>query len=248
MNDLLIKKKEAIINKFCELSSLKYSILDEYGDFDENALIQEKQRCITKIANLYGITQKFMDNLFLEMSESEINGHPRPLQISQMGQYLRYSIGQINKDDVDDAYELVRLYFFELDNLFKKYLKSHKRSEIINPNFNGMTGVEFEGYISSVLKMQGFEVSGTPVTGDQGADIIASNKKAKYIIQAKRYTETVGNKAIQEVVAAKNYYQGDIAVVVTNSLFTPSAKKLAQKNKVILIDKLRINDIGSVLS
>jgi HJR/Mrr/RecB family endonuclease len=99
-----------------------------------------------------------------------------------------------------------------------------------------MSGVEFETLIARLLKERGFDVSGTPATGDQGADLIARKNGRTIIIQAKCYQGTVGNKAVQEVIGALAYYGGDEGWVVTNSSFTPSAKALAQKTNVKLID------------
>jgi restriction system protein len=56
------------------------------------------------------------------------------------------------------------------------------------------------------------------------------------LIQAKRYQGAVGNRAVQEVISAVAYYGGDEGWVITNSSFTPSAKALAQKSNVRLID------------
>jgi len=66
-------------------------------------------------------------------------------------------------------------------------------------------------------------------------DLIAKKNGRTYIIQAKRYQGTVGNKAVQEVIAAVSYYNGDEGWVVTNSTFTPSAVALAQ-GRVRLVD------------
>jgi HJR/Mrr/RecB family endonuclease len=100
-----------------------------------------------------------------------------------------------------------------------------------------MSGPEFEAWVVKVLKENGFnDVRGTPATGDQGADIIANKDGKNIIIQTKRYKGTVGNKAVQEVISAVHYYGGDEGWVITNSTFTPSAKALAQKSKIKLID------------
>ncbi len=77
---------------------------------------------------------------------------------------------------------------------------------------------------------------GTPSVGDQGADLIACKDNKTVIIQAKRYKGTVGNKAVQEVISALTYFAGDEAWVITNSSFTPSAKALARKANVRLIE------------
>lgn len=76
----------------------------------------------------------------------------------------------------------------------------------------------------------------TSKSGDQGADVIIEKDNIKYAIQVKYYNNPVGNKAIQEVVAAKSFYKTDKAMVVTNSTFTPQAITLANANDVILIN------------
>jgi restriction system protein len=45
----------------------------------------------------------------------------------------------------------------------------------------------------------------------------------------KRYTSSVGNSAVQEVVAAVLFYGTNEGCVITNSSFTPSARSLAQE-------------------
>jgi restriction system protein len=45
---------------------------------------------------------------------------------------------------------------------------------------------------------------------------------------------------VQEVISAVAYYGGDEGWVVTNSSFTPSARALAQKSNVRLIDGQRL--------
>jgi restriction system protein len=71
--------------------------------------------------------------------------------------------------------------------------------------------------------------------------LIAKRNGKTILIQAKRYQSAVGNKAVQEVIGAVAYYRGDEGWVVTNSSFTPSAKALAQRSKIKLVDgeKLR---------
>jgi restriction system protein len=80
----------------------------------------------------------------------------------------------------------------------------------------------------------------------QGADIIASKGERRVIIQAKRYSGAVGNKAVQEVVGAILFYGGTEGCVVTNSTFTPAARALAQKNNIRLIDGSRFGEVGEL--
>jgi restriction system protein len=74
--------------------------------------------------------------------------------------------------------------------------------------FDELSGKEFETYLARLLKQNGFEdIRGTAATGDQGADLIAKKAGRTIVVQAKRYQGSVGNKAVQEVVAAVKFLQ-----------------------------------------
>jgi HJR/Mrr/RecB family endonuclease len=95
-------------------------------------------------------------------------------------------------------------------------------------------GIDFEQNMRIKLETIGFSVMLTPITGDQGVDIIATRDGKRYAIQCKSYAGQVGNAAVQEVIAGKIFYDCDYACVITNSNFTPSAYQLAAKAGVIM--------------
>ena len=66
----------------------------------------------------------------------------------------------------------------------------------------------------------------TQASNDQGVDLIAQIEDLKVCIQCKRYSNPVANKAVQEVIAGKAFYNGTHAVVVSNAGFTKAAKAL----------------------
>lgn len=100
-----------------------------------------------------------------------------------------------------------------------------------------MTGEEFEEYIYEILKRSGYKnVTLTKKTGDYGIDIIASYKNVHYAFQCKYYSKPVGVSAIQQAYSGCEYYECDVAVVVTNQTFTRQAYALAKGNGVILWD------------
>ncbi len=95
-----------------------------------------------------------------------------------------------------------------------------------------MTGWEFERWLEGFFKQLGFGVERTPYRGDFGADFVLSWNNARIAVQAKRTSVRVGVRAIQEVVAAKAYYECSHSMVVTNSYFTDQAVILARANDV----------------
>lgn len=97
-----------------------------------------------------------------------------------------------------------------------------------------MTGSEFEGFVCELYRKMGYTAYVTKASGDQGLDVIAEKNGKRIGIQAKCYSGSVGNSAVQEAVAGKNYYNCDRIVVVTNNYFTNSAISLANANNVVL--------------
>ena len=87
----------------------------------------------------------------------------------------------------------------------------------------------------------------TPVSGDQGVDLIASIDDLRLCIQCKDHKNAIGNKAVQEIYAGKEYWSGTHAVLISRSGFTKSAQQLANSNNVILINEFEIENIKNII-
>lgn len=114
------------------------------------------------------------------------------------------------------------------DDLIASLSLRHTEASIRN-------GFDYEAFVGDLLKDQGWDVSVTPASGDQGADVIARRGPETVVIQCKFYTGAVGNKAVQEVAAARVHYGATQAAVVSKSGFTASARQLAATNDVALL-------------
>ena len=99
-----------------------------------------------------------------------------------------------------------------------------------------LTGKDFEEFIAKLLGKYGYSTSLTRDSHDFGADVIAEKDEIRYAIQCKYWQNSVGIEAVQQVCAARHYYNCDKSVVVTNNKFTKQAKELAQVNRVLLWD------------
>ena len=60
------------------------------------------------------------------------------------------------------------------------------------------------------------------------------------------YSSPLGNTPIQEVIAGKIFYGCHVGVVMTNSTFTPGAKKLAEATGVLLWDRAILQDMINI--
>ncbi|MFE1600071.1 restriction endonuclease [Methylobacterium sp. ID0610] len=96
-------------------------------------------------------------------------------------------------------------------------------------------GIAYERFCAALLERAGWDARPTRASGDQGADVIAEQDGVRLVVQCKRYAKPVGNAAVQEVVAARSYWNADWAAVVSNAGFTPAARKLAGATDVLLL-------------
>ena len=134
--------------------------------------------------------------------------------------------------------------FFSLPYIWHPMKKFRKKKKYLKSSLckiDKMSGEEFELYLQAHFQKKGYYAKHVGQTGDYGADLILYGKRRrKTVVQAKRYNNSVGIKAIQEVISAKAYYDCRDAMVVTNSRFTHAAKELARKANVELWDRDRI--------
>ena len=144
------------------------------------------------------------------------------------------------KEIINNAAEAVAqavwpYYLQHCDNEQSKFL-----DDIVDP-------YEYEECIADEFNALGWECRVTSGSGDQGADVIAQKQGLRLIIQCKLYSSPIGNKAVQEVAAAKTFYRGNYAAVITNNTFTASAKQLADSLGVKLIHHSQIVQLHSEL-
>lgn len=131
------------------------------------------------------------------------------------------------------------------NEIIKEQLKGvvkHQEKSVSIDDVDLMNGNEFEHFVCELYQKMGYSAEVTKQSGDQGLDVIAEKNGKRIGIQAKCYSGTVGNSAVQEAVAGKSFYHCDKVVVVTNNYFTQSAKELAHSNDVILWDRDILKD------
>jgi len=164
-----------------------------------------------------------IDGIRVEMSHRLLKKFNRDCDITKIGEW------------VEKAKEDLELREFEMN------MGSQKKSTL--GDFSELNGAEFEEYLEQFFSFLGYSVIKTPLTGDQGADLIIEKDGEKIVVQAKKYSGKVSNKAVQEIVGARNHYKADKGIVVTNSSFTKSAIELALTNDIELWDGEKIRGI-----
>jgi restriction system protein len=105
-----------------------------------------------------------------------------------------------------------------------------------------MDGLAFEEYVCRLMERQGYTAENVRGSGDFGVDIIARRNGTRYAVQVKRQRGGVSRRAISDAVAGKYHFECDAAMVVTNSYFTPGARKLAKSTVCELVDRDTLSD------
>ncbi|WP_052124053.1 restriction endonuclease [Ureibacillus manganicus] len=118
---------------------------------------------------------------------------------------------------------------------FKKMTYS-KMYKVDMKRINQLNCVEVAQFLKPILETQGY----TTVLkngSELGADLIIKKGIKTYVVQTKRKSEKVGPGTIHEAIEALNQYAANGAIVITNQYYTSSAKKLAKRKGIKLIDR-----------
>ncbi|MFA5171216.1 MAG: restriction endonuclease [Sulfuriferula sp.] len=111
-----------------------------------------------------------------------------------------------------------------------------------------MDGVDYERFVAHKLDGLGWTTRITKGSGDQGIDVIARKQSTTVVIQCKRLSDSVGNGAVQEVIAGKIFERADYAAVVSNARFSNSAKQLASATGTLLLHHNELTRLDLVVN
>ncbi|MBM3841071.1 MAG: restriction endonuclease [Verrucomicrobia bacterium] len=106
-------------------------------------------------------------------------------------------------------------------------------------------GSSFEFEVAAQLRSLGWTVQLLGKSGDQGGDLLAQKNNKNVVVQCKNFSSSkVGNAAVQEVAAAKQFYHASAAVVICPNGFTRQAQALADKTCVLLLAPDQLSVLG----
>ena len=203
----------------------------------------EKCRAITK--NYGSALNNFLDQFGRAKAKDAAFKYQ---QYAFTGEHLRYLFDDLEKHgfalNKKDLYRILRRFIDERERDFT--LKSLHNGA--GRRFDEPDGAGFEALIKRLYEGNGYTAQLTGRTGDQRGDLVVVRDDAKKVIQAKlRNNMSVGNDAVQQVIAAKGIHNCPGAVVTTNSTFTPEAEELARVHGVELVGgkllRLRLQEV-----
>lgn len=155
-----------------------------------------------------------------------------PLDTSPLGELEAAFVGRVTYQTYSDITQKQYLNYW-VDYLDQLVVAEERHLYLQFQH--SMSGHEYEQYVADMIQDLGWSAKVTSGSGDHGADIIAEHDGSRVAIQCKFYRTPVGNKSVQEAFSAMSFYDCDHACVVTNSSFTPAARKAAGKLGVALL-------------
>ncbi|CAK7192667.1 hypothetical protein COMNV_00872 [Commensalibacter sp. Nvir] len=154
-----------------------------------------------------------------------------------------------------NEHKLSHYYSLLKESLILKIEEVTSRSKFIEKSLNDsdqysptMKPYDYERFCAKLLRQCGWEAMATQASGDQGADVVAVKNSIRMVIQCKLYSSPVGNSAVQEIVAARSFYDAQHALVVSNATYTNAATQLALTNKVHLLHHDALQNFADRLS
>jgi hypothetical protein len=142
----------------------------------------------------------------------------------------------------DDEAKQEQVRLARLEEEMRRRSAEDRLENLYRRPWREMRADDFESFLAAVLASLGYEVEQTGQSGDQGVDLIAIKKGLRIAVQAKGYSGSVGNAAVQEAYAGISHYRCDACAVVTNSTFTSSAVSLAASTRCLLVHEANFRE------
>lgn len=181
----------------------------------------------------------------LSKTFEESKNVPKPPDSIWMAIFNLEKLEMLEKEYAETLEQLENKVFkeFMIENIlpFYEHEVSIKLQEILESidtaiDFDAIDPLDFEKYLSKILKKAGAKTKTTKKSGDFGVDILAEKGNVSIAVQVKRYNQKVGVSAVQEAYSGAKYYKSHKAAVVSNNGFTASAARLANELGVALVD------------
>lgn len=127
------------------------------------------------------------------------------------------------------------------------YHQLKKGSVLYNDNWKSIDQLnkkEFENMIVPYLARKGYSVSNVTEPHLCKANFVLRKRGIKAVVLVKKAQATLGEQPIAEVLKASKKLGANKAIVISNQFFTLTAKRLAAKENVTLINR---NSLHSLL-
>lgn len=98
-----------------------------------------------------------------------------------------------------------------------------------------LDGLEFEVEMATLCETLGYQVQSTPISGDQGIDLILKRGGKTTIVQCKAHKAAAGPSIVREIFGTMIAFGADSAIVACTGGFTRGAEDFAQGRPITLL-------------
>ncbi len=102
---------------------------------------------------------------------------------------------------------------------------------------------EFELIILEAFSRQGYEVTHTAFTGDEGVDGFLEKGSMKIAIQCKKHSGSIGQPAIRDFYGAMMHFKCEKGFFLITSDFSDPAREFVENKKIKLFDRQQTLDL-----
>ena len=113
--------------------------------------------------------------------------------------------------------------------------------------WNGLSGLEFEKELGTLCERRGYKVSFTPISGDEGVDLILQKNGKTTVVQCKRHKSPTGPAVVRELFGSMTAFRADNAILACTGGFTKGAKKFADDNSITLVSALDLARMSEIV-
>ncbi len=186
-------------------------------------------------------TGQLMDNCILSVQISRQEFEPIDLNYVDCKACFKYFKG-VSGAKLHDQAPIVPL--IQLDKTDKRFIESHSVATDESTNLATMNWEEFEHLVRELFDLEfnvnGGEVKITQASRDGGVDAVAFDpdpiRGGKIVIQAKRYTNTVGVSAVRDLYGTVINEGANKGILITTSDYGADSYNFAKGKPITLLN------------
>ena len=124
--------------------------------------------------------------------------------------------------------------YLEAETAYEEAERARQRK--LEEYWTRLGGVEFERELATLYRHQGYRVESTPVSGDQGFDLILSKGGKTTVVQCKSHGSPVGPAVARELIGSMVTFPGaDKAMLACTGGFTQGAYDFVRGKPIELV-------------
>ena len=172
-----------------------------------------------------------------------LDDYGKPAGEADFDKELAYFVERVIVDEIKGLTSFIDIGFITLIARHEFLEMCAGEPSSLDKKPKATSGIDYEKLICVRLKDLGFNAHTTKASGDQGVDVLADKGGVSFAIQCKMYSQPVGNAAVQEVNAGRDFYKRDYGVVVSTADFTKSARQAANACGIILLNENQLEKL-----